>query len=163
MKNTLIRISSKNFAKAVSIPPKLRNANIDARKNTSLFKYEAFIDNPRDANLEKEKTHYNNLVESYSKSMILYHFKLNDSDQNNVFNEFYYFTSQNLNSNYLNKLIQIIDEIKVKLDSDDIEKTEELFKFLISKLYYLTEDKGNSSPFNCIFFHPFFYLIPCLY
>ncbi len=143
MKNNLIKITIRNFAKAVSIPPKLRNANIDSRKNQSLFRYESLIDNQRDVNLEKEKTHYFNLIESCSKSMIFNHFKLNDSDYNRIFNEFYSFISQKLGTKQINKLIQTIEEIKAKLDSNDIEKTEDLFKFLISKLYYLTEDKGK--------------------
>lgn len=143
MKNNLIKITIRNFSKTVSIPPKLRNLSIDQRKNLSLFRYESLIDNQTDANLEKEKAHYNNLIESCSKSMIFNHFKLNDSDNNNIFNEFYSFTSQKLDTKQINRLIQIIDEIKVKLDSDNIEKTEDLFKFLISKLYYLTEDKGK--------------------
>jgi hypothetical protein len=143
MKNNFLRISIKYFSKTVSIPPKLRNSNVDSRKNSSLFKFESLIDNQRDANLDKEKAHYNNLIESCSKSMIFNHFKLNDSDNNVIFNEFYSFTSQKLETKDLNKLIHIIEEIKAKLDSDNIEKTEDLFKFLISKLYYLTENKGN--------------------
>jgi len=144
MKISFIKLSIKNFSKSVSIPPKLRNTAGDAKRSQSLFKYESLIDNQRDINLDKERAHYNNLIENCSKTMIFNHFKLNDFDNNNNFNQFYSFTSQKLETKDINKLIQIINEIKSKLDSDDIEKTEDLFKFLISKLYHLTEDKGKN-------------------
>ena len=142
MKKYFVKISVRNFSKTVSVPPKLRNTTLDNRKNQSLFKYESLIDNQRDNNLNQEKAHYNNLIDSCSKSMIFNHFKLNDIDNNNDFNEFYNFVSKNLDTKQINKFIQIVNEIKEKLNSENIEKTEELFKFFISKLYYLTEDKG---------------------
>jgi len=148
MKNNFFKFSIRKFSKSVSIPPKLRNAGLETKKNQSLFKYESLIDNPRDNNLEKEKSHYNNLIENSSKNMIFNHFKLNDSDNNSNFNEFYTYTSQKLDTNQINKLIHVIVEIKFKLDSDNIEKTEDLFRFLISKLYNLTEDKGKKNNLN---------------
>ncbi len=143
MKISFFRLSLKNFSKSVSVPPKLKNTTGDPRKNQNLFKYESLIDNKRDNNLEKEKIHYNNLIDNCSKTMIFNHFKLNDFDNNYNFNQFYSFTSK-LGTKDINKLIQIINEIKNKLDSDDIQKTEDLFKFLLSKIYNLTEDKGKS-------------------
>lgn len=143
MKNNFFKISIRHFSKTVSIPPKLRNLNVDPRKTTGIYRYESLIENQRDTDLDREKTHYNSLIESCSKSMIFNHFKLNDSGNYEAFNEFYNYTSQNLETKEINNFIQIIDEIKKKLNSDNIEKTEELFKFLISKLYYLTVNKGN--------------------
>lgn len=151
MKRNLLSISKKYFSKTVSIPPKLRNASIDSRKNQGLYKYEALIDNPRDNNLNEEKAHYNNLIESCSKSMIFNHFKLNDIQSNHNFNEFYNYITKNLHTNELNKFIQILDEIKTKLDSNNIEKTEDIFKYLLSKLYYLSNDKGKQTFYYCLY------------
>ena len=143
MKKNLLKITYKYFSKTVSVPPKLRNANtIDTKRNQGLFRYESLIDNPRDNSLNEEKINYNNLIEHCSKSMIINHFKLNNDENLNDFNQFYNFTSQHLDTKAINKFIQIIEEIKMKIESDDIEKTEDIFKFLLSKLYYLTDDRG---------------------
>lgn len=142
MKKNLLISLKKNFSKTVQIPPKLRN---DSKRNIQkgVYKYERYLDNPRDEFLHKEKTHYNNLIETCSKRMIYNHFNMNQTDSNKDFFQFYNYISNNLNLVQLNNSIKIIEDIKAKLESKDIGKTENLFQFLLSKLYNLTDDRSK--------------------
>jgi hypothetical protein len=149
-KNLIINFLKKKFSKTIQIPPKLRNESL--RQQKGVFKYENQLENTRDDLLDKEKIHYNNLLESCSKRMIYNHFNLNKEEHDREFLEFYNYISNNLDISQLNKTIKIIDDIKCKLDSKDVEKTENVFKFLLSKLFYLTKDpsKKNSNLFQII-------------
>jgi len=148
-KNLIINFLKKNFSKTLQIPPKYRNEPKNQKKG--VYKYETQLENIRDDTLNKEKIHYNDLLEICSKRMIYNHFNLNQEYQNQQFTEFYYFIIHNLDNNYLNKLMKIINDIKLKLDSKDVDKTENVFKYLLSKLFYLTDDKSrkkNLKKFN---------------
>lgn len=142
MKNFIVNTLRKTFSKTVQIPPKFQNQDLK-RVQKGVYKFENYIDNTREDSLHKEKVHYNNIIEICSKRMIYNHFNMNQKDNNKVLFDFYNFIAFNLDINQINKGIKIIDEIKVKLNSKKIGKTENLFKYLLSKLYYLTNDTSN--------------------
>jgi hypothetical protein len=148
----IYKIFSKTFAKnVISIPPNLRTKNPqkDNKKKLSpiynLLKSEKLAESSNEKINVQEKLDYETILKEASKSMLLNYYKIyedrstREKDLKNLSEYLQKFYSSREMNTFLNDL----KAAKKIIDSDNVEKTEEVFKMFIDKVYSLNSNKSK--------------------
>jgi hypothetical protein len=152
MKNYFYKIITKTFAKnVVSLPPKLRSKNPqkENKKKLSpiynLLKSEKLAESNNEKLNVQEKLDYETILTEASKTMLMNYYKIYEDKSNrerDLKNLCDYLQKCYL-SNEINLFINHLKDTKKIIDSDNVEKTEEVFKMFIDKVYNINTNKSK--------------------
>lgn len=154
------------FAKSVVIPNSLKRKNPmikkaktpteptnpenpdqkPRKKNLSplfnLFTTSKLVESKQEIANYHEKSASSTLLRENSKAMFLNYFNISEPEnKDQLLENLYKHLTKFYDSQEINKFLGIIQETKGIINSDDIEKTEEIFKIFIHKLFDMTEKK----------------------
>lgn len=151
MKKYFYKFVTKSFAKnVVTIPPKLKSKNSqkESKKKISpiynLLKSEKLAgSNNEKLNIE-EKMDYETIVTEASKLMLINYFKIyeNKTVKEKELSNLCEYIEKVLNPSEISSFIKALEEAKKIINSESVEKTEEVFKLFIDKLYNLSTNKA---------------------
>jgi hypothetical protein len=148
----IYKIICKTFGKnVVSIPPKLKSKNPqkENKKKLSpiynLLKSEKLAESINEKLNVQEKYDYETILKESSQSMLMNYYKiyedktLKEKEIKNLqdYLQTFYSTKE------LNNFINHLNEAKKIIDTENVEKTEEVFKMFIDKIYNLSNNKCN--------------------
>ena len=149
----IYNIVFKRFSTGViTIPPNLKSKNPQKENKKKLSPIYNLLRSEKLAgsNNEKlnvqEKLDYETILKEASKIMLLNYYKIyedkttREKDIKNLSDYLQKFYS----SKELNVFINNLKESKKVIDSENVEKTEEVFKMFIDKIYSLNTNKSNN-------------------
>lgn len=150
MKNYFYKLILKSFAKnVVSLPPKLRSKNPQKENKNKLSPIYNLLKSEKlaESNSEKlnvqEKLDYETILSEASKTMLMNYYKIyedktyRDKDMKNLTE----YLQKCYMSNEINLFINYLKDAKKIIDSENVEKTEEVFKMFIDKVYSINSNK----------------------
>jgi hypothetical protein len=160
-KLNFLSITLKRFSKGVVIfPPKLKTKNLpkltDKKKKKSpiynLLTSKKLVNSPNEIQNLTEKQDYENLIEKSAEGMLFNSLKLTENKSSADMKNLYDFISKNLKLNDSNDFIGHLSEVRKIFNSEEVEKTKDIFKLFLDKIYSLSDSKGNFKN-NIIFLH----------
>lgn len=150
MKNYFYKLILKSFAKnVVSLPPKLRSKNPQKENKNKLSPIYNLLKSEKlaESNSEKlnvqEKLDYETILSEASKTMLMNYYKIyedktyRDKDMKNLTE----YLQKCYLANEINLFINYLKDAKKIIDSENVEKTEEVFKMFIDKVYSINSNK----------------------
>lgn len=150
----LYKIINKNFGKnVVSIPPKLKSKNPqkeNKKKLTpiyNLLKSEKLAESINEKLNVQEKFDYETILKEASQSMLLNYYKIYEdkSAKERELKNLQEYLQKFYSTKELNNFINYLNDAKKIIDAENVEKTEEVFKMFIDKIYNLNSNKCNIS------------------
>ncbi len=141
----------RKFAKnVICIPPKLKAKNPQKENKNklspiyNLLKSEKLAESTNEKLNVEEKRDYETLLKDSSKVMLMNFYKIYEDKAVRIkeTKNLYDLVNKTLNYKEVNLFIIYIKEIKRIIDSEEIEKTEEVFKMFLDKIYNISSNKG---------------------
>jgi hypothetical protein len=151
----IYQIIFKKFSNKIYIPPKLRTKNPvkanDTKKKQSpiynLLKSQKLVESTGEKINIEERLDYETIISDAAKQMLLSYYKIYEdkTERHKEVKNLYECLKKFYTPNEINLFLTHFKWIKNIINTQDVQKTEEIFKMFIDRVYNINNNKSKSN------------------